>query len=168
MNEARLFFKGMPDEVFELYLFPLISELGWPFQYASQSVVGTKWHRVLNGVELMDLVNAKWGFGKIDLLKVTLHPDSQKDIDLVIDNSNSNMDTFLGYDFKRCRESFRFNQDYLLKHGEFIAPIVLLQTSDSYLRVLDGNHRLAGFQNIRTLANKSQPVWVGSSAEQPS
>ncbi|RLT90784.1 hypothetical protein [Ketobacter sp. GenoA1] len=162
--QARSMFKKMPDDVFINYLAPLISDLGWPFESDEQSVIGTSWERVLNGVSLKDLSSANWGVCEVNFSRFPICPQSENDIRLVIENSNSSADNYLGYDLKRCRESFFFNRHYLIQNGEFISPVVLLISKELFVKVLDGNHRLAALFSVGAKKYKSLKAWVGSIA----
>ena len=43
---ARKIFSTMPDEVFDIWLRPIIGRIGWPFATEFSATNGTEWHRV--------------------------------------------------------------------------------------------------------------------------
>ena len=165
LEQARVMFPNMPDEVFAEFLQPLIIEdIGWPFCNPNDSLVGTDWYRILYPLTLEALCYFKWFRKVFTITENLLYEGSIADIKLIIRNKTENIWASIGRDSTPCRNSLLWHEVDIQKAGKFRAPVTIAYTPLG-LKILDGNHRIAALYTLGLVDTFKVDAWVGISPE---
>lgn len=150
----------LPAEVGQGFLAPLIQDVGWPFQSARDSLLGTDWHRILYPLTLQQFTNLKWLRSTFLFDENLLHPKSRDDIGLVIRNLTENVWAAIGRDSEPSKVSFTYHHSRILRTRDFCAPVTLALTPEGMV-VLDGNHRVAALLSSGLAQAVQLDAWIG-------
>jgi hypothetical protein len=61
IKRAKTMLPNIPDEVFDLFLSPLITNnIGWPFQSLADALYGTDWQRIFYPFTLLGISQLVW------------------------------------------------------------------------------------------------------------
>jgi hypothetical protein len=150
---AREILWRMPQEVFDLYVLPLIGEYGWPFETES-SPHNENWLSVFDRYPLKIIANLIWERRDVPLILPLFHKDTKLRIQGIVAAYSQ------GRNFARnSHQRYEGLLAYIRQHGVSPKPVVILNEGTK-LRALDGNHRLAAAftpgVNIRKI-----DAWVG-------
>jgi len=154
--KPRDFFPNMPDEVFELWLAPLIEGKGWPFKSIEDDLQTTRWRYVLGlDYSLRQWAKCSWELMEIDLSQSSFTNGSISMVKAIIGHAVNNLPTETA-NVENTKERFSSCVSYIKEHGTIPKPIILTRVSDGF-NVMDGNHRMAAIaftkpENIKILA----------------
>ncbi|MFA6130738.1 MAG: hypothetical protein WC730_00525 [Patescibacteria group bacterium] len=130
--------RNFPEEIIIDWLLPFAIDIGWS-QEAFQKK--SRWKNILtHSVELWS--TARWTLEKLNIDELSWTQRAQNCFlgmnDAYLCNKINSYTSLKDSDGK---ERFRKSLFYLLQHGIFPKPIILLRYDDGY-EVMDGNHRL--------------------------
>ncbi len=154
-------FPQMPEEVFHSSIGQFIPDVGWPFSSINDPITHTNWYRLIHPFTLSSLTALSWHRGNAVIQESLIHPTSQADVDLVIINKTIDVLAETGRDCKACRDSLKFHEEFIKTTGNISTPITVAATPESYLKIIDGCHRIAALKNLNLLNKLNVPVWFG-------
>lgn len=160
IEQAREMFPDVPDEIFELFMVPLVDEKTWKFKSIFDSTIDTKWFHWLAELSLCEFKKLKWNRHVLMLNKEILHPLSYGDIDLLIKDHVLNEETFARESIYRSKDRLVGHMRFIVNTGRLCAPIVAVGTIER-LRILDGNHRIAALVSLGLNSKIPIEVWLG-------
>lgn len=160
---ARKIFSRMPDQLFDMYMRPLINDMGyWPFCTCTDLTSDTDWHRIFSAVSLCEQATCSWKLDAITPDCYNITTQSLGDINLMLQNYEGTL--FLkvgGYDYDYCKKSTEYHIRHLIQFGTYYLPVVIYPIAGQF-HVLDGNHRIGAALHL--LATKGQsysiPAWI--------
>ncbi|WNC71443.1 hypothetical protein RGQ13_15120 [Thalassotalea psychrophila] len=140
--KPREFFPNMPDEVFEIWLAPLIEGKGWPFKTVEDDLQATNWRYVL-GIDftLRQWIDCTWELIDINLPQSKFTNGSISMATAIVGNAAYGKLTDTA-NVENTKERFQSCVSYIKEHGNIPTPIILTRINDGF-SVMDGNHRLA-------------------------
>lgn len=164
LEAAKSMFPNMPDEVFDLWLAPLIESDGWPFNSLSSPTRGTIWYRYFEGHSLYVINNLFWEYKLIPCLLNRFHPNSVNVLALLAYDYTHNLSA-LTAELKdgKGRESFTRSQKFIKRTGRIHTPVVFIVDSGLY-QIMDGNHRIAALFSIG-LNGLTIEAWIGDTQQ---
>jgi len=119
IDAAKSMFPNMPDEVFDIFLKPLIEVYGWSFVDVKESVpVESEWFRILYPCTLFAISQFVWnrrGFSILD----TFHNVTIQDIELLI-RIHKGTHPEIGEN----RLTISRHKETIMNTGSFSAPII--------------------------------------------
>jgi len=155
---ARQLLANMPDEVFNLYIAPLIPSYGWPFQKLESPAEG-HWLLAFDHRSLKELSQLSWERLDMPFSLTVFDPSSQDRITAIGDQHIRGMSTPFAH-IENARERFFRARDYIARTGRMPVPVVLMWDWDG-LRILDGNHRLAAMASFSNASACTVDCWIG-------
>jgi hypothetical protein len=156
---ARQLLTNMPDEVFNLYIEPLIKLHGWPFHSVDSPTFGL-WFQMFDHHSLKTISELIWERQEITFSLRIFHRTSQDRIVGIVNTHVHGMNTPFANvinakaRFDRCRT-------YIARTGRMPVPVVLMRDFGG-LRILDGNHRLAAMASFSNSHIGIVDCWIGS------
>jgi len=145
----------MPDEVFNLYIEPLINDLG-----SSSAFVSQGWYEAFDNNQLNAIVELTWESGETRFGSLRFHPDSARRLDWILEahldgrvNPCSNV--------KNGKQRLESSVAYIKRTHRLPNPVVFMDSPQGF-RILDGNHRLAAALLVSREINSVIPYWLGS------
>jgi hypothetical protein len=161
IEQAKSMFPNMPDELFNIFLSPFITDIGWPFLTVYDSIDGTDWYRLLSGLTLKQFSNLTWDRRVIFLNKSILHPLTQGDIDSCIFSCTYNTSRLDGGNPPEATRSVISGyKERIVATGCISTPIVAI-FSEGVIRILDGIHRTTALFSISSHDKILVEAWIG-------
>ena len=161
LNTARSIFRNMPDEVFDMWIAPLIGDHGWPFRSATDSTTGTHWHRYFAERGIQVIAQLRWNRREMPFASVRFHPVSQSTIDALRRHHTFGIWNSQIAALKDSAERFTGFQKLVQRDGRIPAPCVLMCEALSYT-ILDGHHRIAALASMPSGESFTLDAWIGS------
>ncbi len=155
----REFFPNMPDEVFDLWLAPLIQGKGWPFNSITDDLQKTNWRYVL-GIDstLRDWASCSWSLIEINLSEIKLTNSGVNMIKAIIGYCVMGNQTVTA-NLENTKERFQACTEFFIENGTIPNPVVVKKTRDG-IEVIDGHHRLAAIAHVGAPKNLLIPAWI--------
>ena len=160
---AREFFPTMPDEVFDIWLAPFISQIGWPFKATSDDIGESNWKYLLGNVPLSVWFSGSWKRVSIDITTAPIAPMSILMADEIISHCTTGAQTMTA-NIKNTKERFRACTDFVQTNGTIPVPFIAA-IRNGCLEIFDGNHRLAALRYVKSTQIKWVPCWVFTPTE---
>jgi hypothetical protein len=152
----------MPEEVFNIYIEPLIQWHGWPFSSLDEPTTPEtmRWVQMFDRQSIKTISQLSWERHKIPFVFGLFYPRSQDIIAALIKWHIGGVNTFAA-NIADSRVKFFSARAYIEKTGAFPVPVIL-QRDPLGLRILDGNHRLAAMASFPNANQGIVDCWVGS------
>lgn len=157
-SRARAMLRNMPDEVFRIYLEPLIRSNGWPFRGVDSPTFGV-WRNYFDGHTLKKISQLTWKREKISFRFARFHPSSKDRIRWIIGAHIYGLNTPCA-NVVNGRARFIRCQRYIASTARMPVPVILMR-SYAGLRILDGNHRLAAMASLPNSSIGVIDCWIG-------
>lgn len=150
----------MPDEVFELWIKPLVESDGWPFTRLDRSGTGSLWRQYLGGHSLDKISKLRWQRQDVTGLFAALLPKEKQLISALATEYVTGIKRISG-NVRNGLARFNRARQYIRAFRTLPKPIVVIHDG-LFMSVMDGNHRLAALiaENL-PLATRI-PAWVGA------
>lgn len=148
----------MPEEVFAIWIAPLIKTDGWPFSHV-RSIATANWVNNLSGYPLQFISNLNWHLQELPGSLVGFKPIVPKRIHALAKQYTTGIQQF---DRLVINGPQRFKRalQYVVAHGNIPRPVVIVKDVFG-MQLLDGHHRLAAMYAARKLPHTSFAAWVG-------
>jgi len=156
---AKAIFKNMPDEVFEIYIAPLIKDLGWPYNSAND-FVSRGWQEAFDNHQLNVIVELQWERGNTYFSSLKFHPTSAKRLDWILEAHIDGRVTPCS-NVRNGKQRLERNLAYIKRLRAMPSPVVFMNSHQGF-RILDGNHRLAAALLVSRTIDTQIPYWLGS------
>jgi hypothetical protein len=156
---ARTLLANMPDELFSLYMEPLIEEYGWPFS-SSDSPTNMPWWQLFDGLSFKIICQLSWERKEFPFSFTLFHRYARTQILGLINTHIFGINNEFA-SIPNTEARFRRACDYIACTGRLPVPVVLIQDPEG-LRILDGNHRLAAMASLSNSINGIVDGWIGS------
>jgi hypothetical protein len=153
----REFFPKMPDEAFNIWLAPLIDEIGWPFLQLDSDISGTRWETLLANITLDRWHAFDWELRHVVFTPRTVAHSSLMKIDCIHDHCVRNAYT-LTANLQNTKERFRACAEFFATHGRIPLPVVAIPRHGR-LELVDGHHRIAALRKHGQLGIYPVPVY---------
>jgi len=159
---ARKLLASMPDDVFNIYITPLIEAHGWPF-HVNGSVLNPpevrRWFQMFDHQFVQAISQLTWERRKIPFALARFHPRSYEVVAALINLHVFGVNTFVA-PIANTREKFFSARAYIAETGTMPVPVIL-QHDLLGLRILDGNHRLAAMASFSNANDGIIDCWLG-------
>jgi hypothetical protein len=156
---ARKLLTNMPDELFSLYMEPLIEEYGWPFS-SPDSPTNMPWYQLFDGLPFKTICQLSWERQEMGFSFGLFHRYAQTQILGLLQTHILGINTYYS-SIPNTEARFHRAHDYIARTGRMPVPVVLIQDPRG-LRILDGNHRLAAMASFSNSSNGIVDCWIGS------
>jgi hypothetical protein len=150
----------MPDDLFVLYMEPLIKDYGWPF-YSPDSPTNMPWCKLFDGLPFKTICELSWERQEIPFSFATFHRYAQQQIMGLLRTHVLGMQTEYA-DIPNTKARFSRARSYIGRTFRLPVPVVLISDVEG-LRILDGNHRLAAMASFANADCGIIDCWVGTS-----
>ena len=161
IRRAKRLLSKMPDDLFALYMKPLIAEHGFPF-YASDTPTHWPWTQLFDCHSFKTICELSWQRNEIAFSLEAFHRFSQKQIKELLRVHVFGEKTEYA-DIPNTEVRFWRARSYIAGTGRMPVPIVVMQDLDGGgLRILDGNHRLAAMASLPNAAEGIVDCWIGT------
>ena len=154
----REFFPKMPDEVFDMWLFPLIEHIGWPYSELSDDILGSRWEMLLGQIQLNRWHSFNWELRHVVLTPNTLAHSSLMKINGIHDHCVRNAFT-MEANLKNTKERFRACTEFFIANGRIPLPCVAIPRHGR-LELVDGHHRLAALRKYGKFDIYAVPIYA--------
>ena len=161
-ERAKSLFPGMPEYVFKNAIGQFIPDIGWPFLSIYELTDQTNWCRLFHPFSLLSFSSLSWKFGNIKIDERLFDTNTRTDINIIIANQTQDILEETGRDCEACRRSLMFHKDYIVSNGKIYEPITVAVTSDLFIKIVDGNHRIAALKVLNMLGKYNIPAWLGN------
>ena len=151
----------MPDEVFDIWIAPLIKDYGWPFSKDSISSYGTKWQYFFP-VSFSFWRNIHWEFRK-DIHDELFEGQTLRAIQDIIGNCALGLTTDMT-NLCNTHERFRACTDFIRNNNRLPAPVIGFITTAG-ICIVDGAHRLSAMVHLQAI-HIEIPAWIGINEKQ--
>jgi len=157
---ARKLLANMPDEVFGIYIVPLIQLHGWPFESLdTQSPDTALWMLMFDNQSVKMINQLSWKRYEMPFSLAVFHPRAQRTIFGLLDEHIRGIPTPYA-NVINTKARFRSCREFIARTGRMPVPVVL-QQDPMGLRILDGNHRLAAMASFANSSNGIVDCWIG-------
>ncbi len=153
-------FPEMPDEVFNIFLKPLIDTYGWQFTSVGDSTIGTDWFRILHSFDLSTIQQLRWVRHSFFLDKYALSPISQGDTDRIILNKRMDSFALFGAHSESSRETLTKYVKAMKNTGCFPTPVTMVISTQRF-HIFDGNHRISALFYLGLNRTIKVDAWIG-------
>lgn len=152
----------MPKEVFQIWLVPLISDVGWPFTQITDYTFGTPWERFFDGFTLQKIRDFSWQRHNISRSLCVFHPTYQKTIyGIATTHIYKRQTIWTNFKNGKASESFFRSRRFIQDTGRFHTPAILAHDSQGY-KIMDGNHRIAAAFSLNLTNSFHLDCWIGN------
>ncbi len=158
-ENARSVFENMPVEVFELYIEPLIKDLGWTYT-SKNAIVSNGWQLAFDNNQLATIVELQWERRNTNFRSLTFHPNSANNLKWIMQAHLDGIETPCS-NVKNGKQRFESCLSFIKRAGRLPKPVVFMKSLPGY-RILDGNHRLAAALAVSRTIDTQIPYWIGS------
>jgi hypothetical protein len=159
LEKARKMLPKMPQEVFDLWIAPLVESDGWPFNTVMDIAIG-RWGTYLDGHTLNSLSNLNWKRQNLSSQFTGFSPNTKRLILALMKQYVFGVQTLQGR-IKNGPARFRRALDYIRAYRTLPRPVILIQNFFHY-DLMDGNHRLAALMASGLANQVNVPAWIGS------
>ena len=171
IENAHNLLPNIPDDIFDIWLNPIIKKHGFPFRTINDDIRDTIWFGYFGHCSLKFFSAHTWAkLTNISVDEIPFKESSSYIIDRLISYNLTGEWTLGGRPIPDCKERFNSHVSIVQRTGRLVAPIIVRITIDGFL-VLDGSHRIAAVRHIRQLNSeqfKSGPkpfpidLWIGN------
>ena len=163
---AKRLLPNMPEELFRLYMEPMIIQHGWPF-YSLESPTTMPWSQLFDCHDIRTISELFWQRHEFPFSIRVFHRYSQRQIKgLVATHVFGDTNEYSSLPNTKAR--FIQAQSYLGESGRMPVPVVLMKDANTQtideLRILDGNHRLAAMASLPNSTACIVDCWLGTPA----
>lgn len=158
VETVRALLPNMPDELFSLYMEPLIQEHGWP-SCSPDSPEDMPWWQLFDCHPFKTICQLSWVRIEIPFSLEIFHPFSQQQIKGLLQVHLFGARTIYA-DIPNTESRFRRARNYIAGKSRVPVPVVLMRDPKG-LRILDGNHRLAAMASFANATSGIVDCWVG-------
>jgi hypothetical protein len=161
---ARKLLANMPDDVFHIYIAPLIEAHGWPFDLsgnASNLAEARRWFLMFDRQRIETIRQLTWERESFPFSFGLFHPNAQNLMKALIDHHSGIAFYADLTNVTNSRDKFFSARDYIARTGQMPIPVVL-QNDMPGLRILDGNHRLAAMASFTNANAGMVDAWIGT------
>ncbi len=161
---ARASLSSMPDDVFDIYLVPLIKRHGWPFDVSGfplDIAEARRWFQMLDHQSVKTISQLSWERCEIPFPLARFHPRSHQVVTMIIEHHTGVCFHAGIADVADTRNKLVRARNYIARTGQMPVPVIL-QRDPLGLRVLDGNHRLAAMASLPNAESGIIDAWIGS------
>lgn len=143
LNELKILLPNFPEEVLIDWIEPYAKIIGLPPTHQ-------RWEGILASKSLEFWQATHWKKITLDLSTLEFSESTKNNLDgmSAAQSGEDNFYALIEDSQKRIFQALRF----LLEHGIFPKPILLLREKDKY-SVVDGNHRFLAWQNHRLISH---------------
>ncbi|MDZ4404228.1 hypothetical protein [Prosthecobacter sp.] len=160
LEKAKGMLPKMPEDVFNIWIRPLIESNGWPFESIHSLHSNRNWFQYFGGNSIQTISNLVWHSQQIPLLGSRLHPNSQQIINwIILSYVHGRPTPVTKIKNGKGRESFLRSRQFIKSTGRLHTPLVLLEDSLGY-HILDGNHRFAACVSLRPTPLFTVDAWI--------
>jgi hypothetical protein len=143
-----------------MWLAPLVSHYGWPFDCHDEPPKGSNWFYALGRIKLKDWQTFRWKLHEIDFASTPLSPYSTIAIQSMVKRCVGGLETEIA-EVAGSEERFRACADFIRKNGRIPKPVVGI-VRNGHLEIVDGTHRLAALVYVGIPIDYMLPVWLPS------
>lgn len=155
-------FPNMPNEVFNTWLLPIITDhKSWPYDDILSPHPSRQWDQNFGLFTLKDISNCIWHRMSLSFDMLCLDSVSNRTIDVLIKKHVYNLETTVRFNVRNSRSRFFSFVEFIKSKGNIPEPIIGINTDDG-LRVLDGNHRLSALTYLGFRGKIQCTTWVGA------
>jgi hypothetical protein len=134
-------FPKMPQEVFDMWITPLILDNGWPFHSTNCSVQNTRWEHLFADLTLGQWADCEFKLVKFPLSSLDFKATTWLYIDGIIDHCTAGAHTRTA-NLKNTQERFRACAEFILTNKRLPLPIMGIFRGGGWM-IVDGHHRIA-------------------------
>jgi hypothetical protein len=156
---ARKLLANMPDELYSLYMEPLIEQYGWPFTSPDSPTI-MPWWRLFDGLPFKIICQLSWERQEFPFSFGLFHRYARTQIQGLISTHIFGLKNEYS-SIPNTEARFHRARDYIERTGRMPVPVVLIQDPGG-LRILDGNHRLAAIASLPSSISNIVDGWIGS------
>lgn len=161
---AKALLANMPDDVFKIYIAPLIESHGWPFDSSGlplNIVEARRWHQMFDLQSVQTIRQLSWERRKIPFVLARFHPRSHQVVTMIVEH-HTGVSFHAGIaNVADTRNKLVRARNYIARTGQMPVPVIL-QRDQRGLRILDGNHRLAAMATVGNANGRIIDCWLGS------
>lgn len=161
---AKRLLPNMPDELFRLYMEPMIAEYGWPF-YSLSSPATQAWQQLFDCHDLRTISQLVWERREFTFSLEAFHRLSRQQITGLLDAHILGAKNFYAT-IPNTNARFHRARTYIADARRVPVAVVLMKDERTPivdgLRILDGNHRLAAMASISNSTDCIVDSWIGS------
>ena len=161
---AKRLLPNMPDELFRLYMEPMISQHGWPF-YSLDSPTTMPWWQLFDCHDIRTISELLWERREFPFSIRAFHRYARTQIAGLVathvfgdPNEYSTIPNTQTRFFRACT--------FVAETGRLPLPVVLMKDTNTEtiddLRILDGNHRLAAMASLPNSTASIVDCWLGT------
>lgn len=154
----REFFPKMPDAVYNMWLAPLVNEIGWPFSDHNTEFGDSRWKYLFGRIPISDwrskdwhLIDLDWNNTPIDSMTVWLLDDIKK-------NCVAGSATMTAK-VENTQMSFRTSVEFIHANRRLPKAVVAFFRSGR-LEIVDGTHRMAALLYVGIPEGYKVPTWI--------
>lgn len=152
----------LPEEVFKLWIEPLVAADGWPFHSDSFGKPWGVWSQYFVGEPVKTFNQLRWERQQIVLDFASFEPHSRNIIKWVIGaHVHGQLTPVTQIKKGRGKESFLISRKFIQRAGRVHTPVVLWKQSGGY-KIMDGNHRVAACFSLKHPRGFILDAWIGS------
>jgi len=153
----------MPDEVFEIWIAPLVASSGWPFTLTDNPDDWGYWSQYFGGQSVEAVNQRAWKRQYLPLELGLFHPGARNIIKLVL-LAYTHRDTAALAKVKEVKggkgeDSFLRSREFIKRTGRLYAPVILREDWEGY-RIVDGYHRIAACFSLNLPATFALEAWI--------
>ena len=142
----REFFPNMPDEVFEMWIEPMIDSKGWPFTESNLSTVGTKWFHVFGFEYPLTYWRAiKWSLVELEIFTEKVNDNTHAVFHCIALHGITGRYTTVTAGLTDSQLRFRACAEFIKDKGILPKPIIAIREKNGSLKIIDGNHRISAY-----------------------
>jgi hypothetical protein len=158
---AKKLLTAMPNDVFLIWLAPLVSANGWPFRSISSPTAGTVWTQYFDGHSIKAISQLSWKRHPIPCLFNSFVPICQDRIRWIIDAHTKGLKTPCA-NLKNGggKASFLRSRSFIARTGRLHTPAILIKQPGGY-QIMDGNHRISAMFTLNPSPLTMIDAWVG-------
>lgn len=165
LEHAQSMFPKMPQEVFDLWLRPLIGDDEWPFSSIYDGTKGTVWFQYFWGESIRMVAQLSWERKKLPLSISLFSPESALTINEIIEAHMRGIESPIAkIKNGKARESFHRSRKFIEQTGRLYTPVVLRGDFDDF-QIVDGNHRIAAAFSLGLDESFLFDTWIGHRKE---
>lgn len=139
---ARGLFHRMPEQVFSMWMSPIIDKIGWPFEGLDDSTFGTEWDRLFLRRSIKQIAQLQWERREMSFARIRFTPNSKSTITALVQFHIYGVFHPQIARIPDSRERFESARQFAQLNRRTPAPCVLMHEIGAY-SILDGHHRIA-------------------------
>ena len=162
IEKAKSMFPNMPDEVFNMWLSPIIRDHNsWPYTNIFSPHPSHQWSKYFGLYAIADISHCLWYKFSLNFDMGCLDPMSNETIKVIIENHVHNFDATGSFNVRNSKIRFFGFVEFIKRTKSIPGPIIGIN-AEGGLRILDGNHRLSALTHIGLRGCIPCDTWVGA------